>query len=461
MNGLFTWLGRTFGLTFASQKFWAAIAGNATWAGETVTAQRAMTISAVFRAVRLTAETIATLPSGVYEIGPDGRGRRVKQGNVYDLVLRVSPNADETPVEFWEGIVGCMMLIGDGMAEKQFVGDRLVGMTLMDPSRVVVVRDYRGLVYRYTDYEGKIRELLRDQVFHLKGFGFGGDRGMSVVQYGANSLSSTLAADKTAGKMWRSGLSSSGFVETGQVLEEPDRDRLTKILSEYQGTDNAGKLMILEGGMKYTPITINPDDAQLLLSRQFNIEEVGRWFGMPPILLGHAGAGQTMWGSGVEQIIQAWYSLSLRALITRIEKAVAKRIFSPGDALRYYYKINVEGLLRGDSAARAALYSVFAQNGIMTRDEIRDLEDLAPYTLGGADVLTAQVNLTTLDKIGQAMAAGTQDQAVKNALRTWLGIEDITQAQLAALEARVRLIQESRAAPLPLPEPPKAPKAKP
>lgn len=456
MSSLFEWIGRSIGLGRSSQRFWAMWAGKDTWAGETVTAERAMTLASVWRGIHLTASTPATLPLNVFEYGPDGRGIMVRDpNNPYDLVLRVSPNQEQTPVEFWEGFVGCMLLVGDGLAHKDRVAGRLVGMTLMDPTNTKAERSDNGtLTWRYRDpLTGREVIYPKEDVFHLKGFGFGGDRGMSIIQYGAQSLSSALAADKVAGKMFRAGLSSSGFLETAQVLNEPDRDRLEKIMSEYQGSDNAGKLMILEGGMKYTGITMTAADAQLLMSRQFNIEEVGRWLGMPPILLGHSSAGQTMWGTGVEQIIQAWYSLSLRALLVRIEKAIQKRLIEPADQRRFYARFNVEGLLRGDSAARAALYSVFAQNGIMTRDEIRELEDLAPYLLGGSDVLTAQVNLTTLDQIGKIAGAGAAaggtgafDQQVKNLFREWLGVPDVTTEMLRTIEGRVKMLQDARRA---------------
>ncbi len=449
MSPLFEWIGRKIGLLASSSRFWAKWGGSETWANEPVTPEKVMTIAAMFRGIHLTAATVATLPGNVFEYRADGRGRLVRDANnPYDVVLRLSPNADQTPVEFWEGIVGCMLLVGDGMAHKERIGNRLTAMTLMDPTRTTPFRDGGRLQYRYTDPDGKQVIYPAADVFHLKGFSFGADRGMSVVQYGANSLASTLAADKVAGKMFRSGLSSSGFLETAQVLNEPDRDRLEKILSEYQGSDNAGKLMILEGGMKYNQITMSAADAQLLLSRHFNIEEIGRWLGMPTILLGHAANGQTMWGTGVEAIIQAWYTLSLRSLLVRIEKAIAKRVLEPADIGRYYFKFNVEGLLRGDSAARAALYSVYAQNGIMTRDEIRELEDLMPYLLGGSNVLTCQVNLTTLDKIGQAAAAGQQDQQVKAMFRDWLGIPNITDDQLRQIEARVKMLQDDRNQPM-------------
>jgi len=451
MSNLMAWIGKKIGLFGSSSKFWASWGGkDGNWAGETVTAEKAMMIAAMFRGIYLTASTVATCPFNVYQYGNGTTGNKIvrDQNNPYDAVLRLSPNQDQTPVEFWEGIIACMLLVGDGFAHKERLGNRLTSMTLMDPTKTVTYRDGGRVFHRYTDSDGNVHVYPASEVFQLKGFGFGGDRGMSIIQYGAQSLSATMAADKVAGKMFRSGLSSSGFLETAQVLNEPDRDRLEKILGDYQGSDNAGKLMILEGGMKYNQITMSAADAQLLLSRRFNIEEIGRWLGMPTILLGHAADGQTMWGTGVEAIVQSWYTLSLRALLVRIEKAVQKRIIEPADIGRFYVKFSVEGLLRGDSAARAAYYSVMAQNAIMTREEIRELEDLMPYLLGGADKLTCQVNLTTLDKIGQAAAAGQQDQQVRNMFRDWLGVSDVSTDQLRQIEARIKMLQEARSEPI-------------
>lgn len=450
MSNLFAWIGKRIGLFGTASRFWASWAGkDGMWAGETVTPEKAMMIAAMWRGITLTASTVATCPLNVFSYDSRGNGQLVRDpNNTYDVVLRLSPNVDQTPVEFWEAMVGCMLLVGDGLAHKERVGNRLTGLTLMDPTKTETYRESGRLLHRYTDANGNTVVYPASEVFQLKGFGFGGDRGMSIIQFGAQSLSSTLAAEKVAGKMFRSGLSSSGFLETNQVLNEPDRARLEQILTDYQGSDNAGKLMILEGGMKYNQITMSAADAQLLLSRHFNIEEIGRWLGMPTILLGHAAQGQTMWGTGVEAIVQSWYTLSLRSLLVRIEKAIQKRLFEPGDIARYYAKFSVEGLLRGDSVARAQFYSAMVQNGIMSREEIRELEDLKPYLLGGAELLTCQVNLTTLDKIGKAAAAGQQDQQVRAMFRDWLGINDVTTEQLRQIEARVKMLQEARQAPV-------------
>lgn len=455
---LFSWLGRTIGLGTSSQKFWASWAGTSTWAGEPVTVDRAMTVAAVWRAIRIYAETISTLPIDVYKIGADGKGVLVTSNdNPYRAVLKVSPNSDQTPVEFWEGLIGCMVMVGDGFARKIRVSGRLASLLQLDPTRMTVLRGTTApyaVTYRYNAYDGTSAVYQASDIFHLKNFGFGGDRGMSMIQMGAQSMSSTLAADKVAGKMFRSGLSSSGFLETAQALNEPDRNRLQQIMSEYQGSDNAGKLMILEGGMKYNAVSMSAADAQLLDSRGFNIEEVARWFGLPPILLGHSANGQTMWGTGVEQIIQAWYTLGLRAVLTRIEAAIAKRIFEPQDQGRYYVKFAVEGLLRGDATARAALYASGAQNGWMTRGEIRDLEELPRTGQQGEDELTAQSNLLPLSKLGEIAngsipAPGAGGEQIRNLVRNWLGVDEaqqVTARDLADIRVAIDRIRREREA---------------
>lgn len=440
------WIGSKITLFGSSSKFWASWGGKNTYAAETVTPERAMTLSAFNRGLRLIAETVATLPIDVYRTGSDGVARLVTDpANPYRAVLKISPNVDQTPVEFWEGMVGCMLLAGDGLARKSKLGSRLVAMTLMDPLKTDSIRQAPSfaLQYRYRNPYGKTEILDASEVFQIKGFGFGGDRGMSCIQYGAQTISSSLAADKVAGKMFKAGLSSSGFIETQTTINETDRPRLEQVLQDYQGSDNAGKLMILEGGMKYTPVTMSAADAQLLQARGFNIEEIARWLGLPPVLLGHSGNGVTMWGTGVEQIIQAWYTLGLRALLTRIETAISKRVIEPADQGVYYVKFNVEGLLRGDSAARANFYSIMVQNGLMTRDEVRELEDLEKYTGGGSDKLTAQVNLTTIDQIGQAPAAGAAtgqpagSQAAA-AIKAFLGIDEpVTRQDLFDLRREI------------------------
>lgn len=418
---LLSWIGQRIGLT--SRKFWSSYFGGPTWAGQPVNADTAMQISAVYRAVRLTATTIATLPVHIYERGRDGE-MRPAENNDLDFMVRVQPNAEQTPVEFWEALVACERLVGNGYARKLFRGSgasrSVIGLEILSPARTRPVRlpsEGNRLVFETVDDNGRSERLERDEVFHFKGFSFGGDMGLSPIAMGAQTLSGSRAADKIAGEFFRNGMLQAGFVETDKILADSDRKRLQELLQQYVGAESRG-LMVLEGGMKYRPIELKPEDAQLLMSRKFNIEEIARWFGMPPVLLYHTQDGQTMFGSGLEATMSAWYSLGLREILRRLESAFAARVMTPAQRQRYALRFNIEGLLQGDSEAQARLFSSFVQNGIMTRNEVRRLRNLPPDP--EADALTAQVNLVPLGQLGQESGS----DGAREALRSWLGITD-------------------------------------
>lgn len=425
------YIGKTLGLQGPTAKLLLNYFGGSTWADQSVTPASAMQIAAVWRAIKLKASTVGTLPPNIYEDTAQGAKLVRDQVTPYDTLVRVSPNADQTRVEFWESIVGAEALLGNGYALKKRVGKRVVALELLNPQASGPFRNSQNaLRYRGYGFHGEhYPDLAPEEVFHLKGFNFGTDEGLSAVSYGAQSLAMTIAANKAAAKIFKSGLSASGFLETGQVLGPDDRDRLNKIMAEYQGNDASDKMMILEGGMKWNRLSMSAVDAQLLSTMGFNIEEIARWFGMPPILLGHSSDGQTMWGTGVEAIIQAWYTLGLRADITRIETAFGKRVIEPADQGRYYLKFNVNGLLRGDSETQARIAASLAQNGLRNRDDLRALDDLPPIPDGSGQKYTVQSNLVYLDKLG-ADTGQTQQQAFANLVR------DIVARELADEAAR-------------------------
>lgn len=433
-----SWIGQKFGLTGErAEKFFAHYFGGK--GVPPVSVERAMTSSAFFRGVRLKAETIATLPVSTYRSDPQtGRGV-IDRGNEYDILARVSPNDHQTPVEFWEGMVAAEQVVGNGYALKKRSGRRVVALEPLDATPGVTYpfrNSQNQLRYRARDlYDHVHEDLAPEDVFHLKGFGFGGDAGLSVISYGAQSFNLALSAQKTATQTFLNGMSGNGFLETNVVLNETDRDRLQKIMERYQGDDSLGKLMILEGGMKYNRLSMTALDAQLLQTMGFSIEEIGRWLGMPPILLGHSGQNQTMWGTGVEAIIQAWYNLGLRADITRIEKAFLKRVVDPADQGKFYLKFNVNGILRGDTQTRALVEATQAQNGLRTRDELRENDDLGP--IPGGDVATAQTNLAPLDQLGQAQAQGGPQDPMRAAVKNI--VEEILAGRSAEDQLRARI----------------------
>lgn len=383
----------------------ASLAAGTGGAGKAVTPDTALSLSTAWACVRLLSETIGTLPLGVYERKGDDK-EPAREHPLYDL-LHDSPNADQTAAEFWEGQVACLGLWGNGYAEKALSGSRLVSLTPLRPDLMKVFRTAEGRrKYRYSDPKG-LRILDEDQVFHLRGFGVGGDVGLSPISYARQTMGTALAADEVAAKFFGSGLQLSGFIDSGQPkLTSTQREDIAKLFERFMGSTNAAKLMVLEAGMKFLPLGMNPEDAQLLATRAFHVEEICRWFRVPPFMVGHT-EKTTSWGTGLEQQMIGFLTFSLRPYLTRIEQAVKKQLIAPAERKRLSVEFNLEGLLRADSQGRAALYSTFAQNGITTRNEIRARENL-PRRDGG-DALTVQSNLLPLDQLG-ASAVGPEQQ---------------------------------------------------
>ena len=204
-------------------------------------------------------------------------------------------------------------------------------------------------------------------------------------------------------KLWGcNNLKAGGFLKTGErVLTEEQRKIMRTALGEFGKPENAGKWMILEAGMEPANMSgawINPHDAQLLESRYFGIEEICRAFGVPPQLI-YSTDKSSSWASSAEQINQNFLTYSLNPTLKRIEQTITRKLLKPSERSKFYPIFSVEGLLRADSAGRASFYTVLLQNGVMTRNEVRALENLPP--VDGADQLTVQLNLTSIDKIGK------------------------------------------------------------
>lgn len=398
-----------------------------TWSGKSVTIDTAMQVATIWSCIRLIAEVTATLPLQVFEKRPDGSRVAADGHGLYGLVHE-QPNADQTAAEFWEGMLVWLCLQGNAYAVKSYAGTgaarRLVALS--PPLRADQMRVYRDADgvrrYDYSDPTWKFRGWTEDQLFHLRGFGPGGDLGLSPIGYARQTIGSAISADETAAKVFANGLRSAGFLKLAQVLDDEQRAQLAAIMARFMAS---GELMILEGGMDYSPLTMNPDDAQLLASRAWSVEEMCRWFRVPPVLIGHSAAGQTMWGTGIEQILIGFLTLGLNPYLRKVESAIRRALLAPADRRRYYAEFNVDGLLRGDSKARAAFLSTMTQNGLLTRNEGRALDNRPP--LPGGDQLTVQSALLPLDQLGRAVDGGAAEQA-RNALRNWLSTSALDQS---------------------------------
>lgn len=381
-----------------------------TFANKRVTAASTLQLSTAYSCVRLNARTIGSLPLKLYE-RTSGLERREAEDHPLYPVLSIRPNSDQGAMEFWEGQVAALNLRGNAYARIGRRGDgQVVALWPLNPDRVNVYRN-RENERRYKVYDGgETLDLDQSEIFHLRGFGAGGDTGLSPIAFGRQTIATALAAEEVAGSSFSNGLQMAGFVElaTGTKLTPEQRQDLVALFEKFAGSGKVGKVMPLDPGMTFTPLKMTAHDAQLLESRRFSVEEICRWFGVFPILIGHAAEGQTMWGSGIEQLVLAWLTLGLSPELTRIEEQIALQLLSPADQRRFYPEHIVEGLLRADSAARAALYSAMGQNGVMRRNEMRAKENLPRDPSPGADMLTVQSNLIPLDQLGKAPPRAVQ-----------------------------------------------------
>jgi HK97 family phage portal protein len=409
------WMAKSFGLTDVTT--WRRFASGDTYAGKPVNTHTALQVATVWACIRLISETISTLPLITYQRNGSG-GRDVARDHWLYALLHDAPNANMTAVEFWEAVVAHLCLWGNSYWLKTYIGKRVVSLELLRPDRMEVKLDKDGfLVYAYSDQRHGYKEYTEDEIAHLKGFGVNGLIGLSPIAYARNSLSSAMAADEASGRVFANGMRAGGALHVKDVLKPNQRTEIRESLAEQlAGTANSGKLMVLEGGMEYQPLSINPDDAQMLETRAFNIEEICRWFRVPPFMVGHS-EKSTSWGTGLEQQMQGFLTFSLRPYLTRIEQCVSKSLLSPVDRLKYYAEFSLEGLMRADSAGRASLYASAAQNGWMSRNEIRELENRPP--MEGGDTLTVQSNLLPIDQLGKQ----TDGTTAQDALKSWLGIE--------------------------------------
>lgn len=389
-SALLNWLGVPISLTTGT--FWQEFYGTSS-SGKVVTADKAMRLSAVWACVRLLSESVSTLPLKVYERQTDGSRKLAQSNTVYQVLCR-RPNPEMTPSRFMLMVVASICLRGNAFVEKLFIGSRLVSLVPLLPQNMVVKRlDNGRLQYTYTE-NGKQRVIPTEKVMHIRGFGLDGVCGMMPTMAGVDVFGAAMSVDESAAKIFENGLQSSGFLSAEQALDKDQRERLRGYMQAFTGSKNAGKIMVLEGGLKYQNVTMNPEAAQLLESRSFSIEEICRWFRVPPFMVGHT-TKQSSWASSLEGMNLQFLTHTLRPLLINIEQEISRCLLNGDEDV--FAEFSVEGLLRADSAGRAAYYTSALQNGWMSRNDVRRLENMPP--IEGGDIYTVQLNLTQLKNL--------------------------------------------------------------
>lgn len=381
----------------SDSEFWANFFGYRSLSGQDVTEKKSLRLSAVWACVGLISETIAALPLNLYQRLPDG-GRRVASDNPLHDILHCSPNYNNTPFEFWQIEMAAMLLRGNAYAEIKRTSGRISSINFLAPQSVQRETEMGKVKYRCSDDKGNARWIAEEDMFHTSAFSLNGITGISPIKYGVDVLGSAMSADAASNSTFKNGLMPTTAFKTSNIIKKEQREEFRESVSKISGALNAGKSPILENGLDVIKIGISPEDAQLLDSRKFSVEEICRWFRVPPWMIGYT-EKNTSWGSGLEQQMIGFVTFNLNPWITRIQQSINKRLLTPEERTKYYAEFNLDGLLRGDSAARSAFYSAMVNNGIYTRDEVRVKENL-PKRGGNADVLTIQTALAPIDDLG-------------------------------------------------------------
>ena len=371
-------------------------------AGEIVTETNVLGISAVWACANLLSGTTASLPLMLYRTSASGERTPARDHTLYQ-VLHDSPNYDQTALDFWEFVSASLELWGNAYARKiRGTMGQITALVPISPNLISSVRRLSSgaIEYRWTD-NGKSYVALDEDMFHIRGFGGNPLGGMSPLAFGRDTFGVARAAARAASTVYANGMRPSGVLTFDEFLTPEQREIAeTRMADRFMGSQNAGRPMVLEGGTKWTPLTMNPEDAQLVESQQHSVEEICRIFGVPPFMIGHSGDA-TEWGTGLEQQVLAFVKFTLRRRLRRIEMAVAKQLLTAKDrADGIVVEFNMEGLLSADSKGRTEFYQSALTNGWMTINEVRRLENMPP--VAGGDVPRMQMQNVPITEAGKA-----------------------------------------------------------
>ena len=380
--------------------------GNST-SGKRVNERSAMQMTAVYSCVRILSEAVAGLPLHLYQYTDKSSKEKAVDNPLYFL-LHDEPNTEMTSFVFRETLMTHLLLWGNAYSQIIRNGKgEVMGLYPLMPDRMAVNRDEKGrLYYEYmvssddakTLKDGTVR-LSPYDVLHIPGLGFDGLVGYSPIAMAKNAIGLAIAAEEYGSKFYANGATPSGILEYPGTVKEPDKVR-ESWNAGFGGSSNAHKIAVLEEGMKYTPISISPNEAQFLETRKFQINEIARIFRVPPHMVGDLEKSSF---SNIEQQSLEFVKYTLEPWLVRWEQAMQRSLIPQDDKSKYFIKFNVDGLLRGDYQSRMQGYATARQNGWMSANDIRELENLdrIPAEDGG-DLYLINGNMMPLSMSGAA-----------------------------------------------------------
>ena len=382
--------------------------------GKLVTERSAMQMTAVYACVRILSEAIAGLPLHMYRYKEDGGKEKAIDHPLY-LLLHDEPNPEMSSFVFRETLMTHLLLWGNAYAQIIRNGKgQIVALYPLMPNKMSVNRDTNGqLYYQYQRSSDEAQTMKGDtvilhpsDVLHIPGLGFDGLVGYSPIAMAKNAIGLAIATEEYGSKFFANGAAPSGVLEHPGTIKDPSKVR-ESWQQTFGGSANSNKIAVLEEGMKYTPISISPEQAQFLETRKFQINEIARIFRVPPHMVGDLEKSSF---SNIEQQSLEFVKYTLDPWVSRWEQSMARSLLTLEEKKQYFVKFNVDGLLRGDYQSRMNGYAVGRQNGWMSANDIRELENLdrIPEELGG-DLYLINGNMMPLSMSGAAYQKGKEE----------------------------------------------------
>ncbi len=384
---------------------WSFLFGGTT-SGKTVNERTAMQTTAVYACVRILSEAVAGLPLHIYRYRADGGKERIPLHPLYHL-LHDEPNREMTSFVFRETLMSHLLLWGNAYAQVVRNGrGQAVALYPLLPSKMDVSRATNGeLLYTYyrdadetgLNPKGGYITLRRDEVLHIPGLGFDGLIGYSPIAMAKNAIGMSLATEEYGASFFANGANPGGVLEHPGVIKDIGRVK-ESWNSAYQGNGNAHKIAVLEEGMKFQAIGIPPEQAQFLETRKFQINEIARIYRVPPHMVGDLEKSSF---SNIEQQSLEFVKYTLDPWVVRWEQSLQQSLLLPSEKPSLFIRFNLDGLLRGDYQSRMNGYAVGRQNGWMSTNDIRELEDMNRIPVGeGGDLYLVNGNMTKLADAG-------------------------------------------------------------
>ena len=403
-SGLFRARDKPQDSTSAAPVFYFGTSGS----GKSVTVQSAIQLSTVYACVRVISETVASLPLSVYEAEKDGN-KKALDHPLYRL-LHDEPNSEMTSFVFREVMLAHLLLYGNSYSQIIRSGkNSVVGLYPLLPDHMDVDRDSKGnLTYTYTTSDGKTVSIKPRDILHIPGLGFDGVMGYSPIALEKNAIGLGIASEEYGSKFFSNGARPSGILTHPNTVKNPKALR-ESWNSAYGGSANSNRVAILEEGMKFEPIAIPNNEAQFLETRKFQVDEICRIFRVPPHLvcdLEHATF------SNIEHMSIDFAVHTIRPWLVRIEQAMNRALFPEQEKGRFFVQFNIDGLMRGDYKSRMEGYAIARQNGWMSANDIRELENQNPIPASeGGDAYLVNGNMIS---ISTAMKQKLEDAVQTN-----------------------------------------------